>query len=85
MTTQILSNEEFQNPENQNRDKAIIGYRDVPDKKDNYLEYKQERTRRETEIKELWKKERAMVKMIIELEDKLHKDFPETKGEDPGY
>ena len=85
MKTHLLSNEEYQNPENQNRDHAIIGYRDVPDKKDNYLEYKKERIRRETEIRKLWDEEHAIMDKIRELELKLHKDFPETKGEDPGY
>jgi len=29
MKTQILTDEQFSNPENQNRDKAIIGFRSI--------------------------------------------------------
>lgn len=30
MKTQILSKEQFESPANQNRDNAIVGYREVP-------------------------------------------------------
>jgi len=55
-----------------------------PDKK-NYEEYKKERNRREEEIRKLWNQEHSIMKKIRKLEEKLHEDYPETAGEDPGY
>lgn len=53
--------------------------------KENYTEYRKERTRREEEVRKLWDKYHKLMKKIREAEDKLHQDYPETRGEDPGY
>jgi chromosome segregation ATPase len=53
--------------------------------KSNYEEYRKERNRREEEIRALWDKEHKIMKKIRDLETKLHDDYPETCGEDPGY
>jgi hypothetical protein len=53
--------------------------------KENYEEYKNERNRRQEQIKELWRKYHKLMNKIREAEDKLHKDYPELAGEDPGY
>lgn len=53
--------------------------------KENYTEYRKERNRREEKVRELWDQEHEIMKQIREAEKKLHEDFPETAGEDPGY
>lgn len=53
--------------------------------KESYSEYRKERTRREEEVKKLWDKYRKLKREIHEAEQKLHEDYPETAGEDPGY
>lgn len=53
--------------------------------KQNYKEYREERRRREQEVEDLWIEYRKLKKKIEEITDKLHQDYPETRGEDPGY
>lgn len=53
--------------------------------KENYEEYRKERQRRQEEVQKLWNEEHMIMKKIREMETKLHEDFPETAGEDPGY
>lgn len=53
--------------------------------KSNYQKYRKERARREKEISDLCIKKRKLTKKLDELTQKLHDDYPETMGEDPGY
>lgn len=53
--------------------------------KSDYDEYVKERYRREREIDDLWVEERKLMKKINDLTLELHQDYPETRGEDPGY
>lgn len=53
--------------------------------KQNYKKYREERRRREQEVENLWIEYRKLKKKIEDVTDKLHQDYPETRGEDPGY
>jgi hypothetical protein len=47
--------------------------------------YKIRRAYREGLLEGMWTTYRILMKEISKVEDKLHKDYPETRGTDPGY
>jgi len=47
--------------------------------------YKIRRAYREGLLEGMWSAYRILMKEISKQETELHKDYPETRGEDPGY